>query len=98
MVPPPPNAVESAREEINRKLEERLEEKRRSRTSGRGGGEERQVDCKVFFKSIMGHVAVILRSNSQVRKGRGRGAESEAGGEGAVSEGTRMTSSTLAIG
>ena len=36
MVPPPPTAVESAREEINRKLEERLEEKRRGRASGRG--------------------------------------------------------------
>ena len=35
MVPPPPTAVESAREEINRKLEERLEEKRRGRNSGR---------------------------------------------------------------
>merc|ERR1719474_1874942 len=37
-------------------------------------------------------------AEGEVRKGRGRGADSEAGGEGAVSEGTRMTSSTLAIG
>merc|ERR1719336_1268708 len=37
-------------------------------------------------------------AEGEVRKGLGRGAGSEAGGEGAVSEGRRMTSSTLAIG
>ena len=65
-------------------MEERLEEKRRSRTSGRGGGEERQFDCKVFFMSIMGHVAVNLfqlsgeersRSRSRERSRRGRSSE-----------------------
>merc|ERR1719429_614788 len=37
-------------------------------------------------------------AEGEVRKGRGLGAGSEAGGEGAVSEGRRMTNSTLAIG
>merc|ERR1719266_1502174 len=46
MVPPPPTAVESAREEINRKLEERLEEKRRGRNSGRGGDDRSRSRSK----------------------------------------------------